>query len=632
MGDSVGPPIAQALGYSFEPGQDPASQLLRALRRKRLLLILDNYEHLLDGSRAVRLVGAGAVAEILAAAPGAQILVTSRARLGVLAEHAQPVGGMAFPATDRESGEELTSHSAVTLFLDRARAVRPTFAPLGEELGQVGRICRLVEGMPLAILLAADLGDLPARQRSMRAVFDASWVALSEQARAAFARMSVFRGGFTEEAARVVADATLSTLRDLLRTSFLQRMEAGRYETHELLRQYGEHKLGEASHEREGALARHCAYYADFFTERVSTVGRGDIGPVAGEVDNIRAAWHWALDAARVDRVRQFVGRLNQGLYQLDYLMMGLFAGGEEAFAQAASVLRAAGESVENTIALGVALRCQASHACEAGHLDRAVSILEECMPILERCGAKDELSIAKVDAYYAGAGKTAAGGECLLREALALAREAHYEAGVARASNILAGLALHRRSFEEAEQYVRDALAVARRTEHYLGRWYMVETLAAIACARGDYGAARQCVLERIVIADQVRWPLMMATAQTDLGAVMIALGKPEEAHGPFQRALQIAQEVGHSQWLTFAQCSLGDVALVTGDVRKAKEHYREALTLAAHDPRPMLARRAIRSMAALCVQEGCLERAVALLVLALDPTWAWSFDYGIA
>jgi DNA-binding SARP family transcriptional activator/predicted ATPase len=655
-GDSVGPSIAQALGYSLEPGQDPAGQLLRALRRKRLLLILDNYEQLLDGSRAGRLVGAGAVAEILAAAPGAQILVTSRARLNVLAEHVLPVGGMAFPATDREDGEELTRHSAVALFLDRARAVRPTFAFGGVALGQVGRICRLVEGMPLAILLCAswidvlsagaiadrvaanldlleaELEDLPVRQRSMRAVFDASWATLTEEARSAFARMSVFGAGCTQEAARAVAGAGLHTLRELVCTSFLQRTEVGRYEIHELLRQYGEGKLSAAPGERERTLDRHCAYYADFYTERVSTVARGDIGPVASEVDNIRAAWHWALDAARVDRVRQFVGRLQEGILELEYVALGGFSGDEEAFAQAVSVLRAAGESVEDTIALGVALRCQALHAYTAGHVDRSASLLRKCMPILQRCDAKAELSIAKVDAYAAGVGKTAAGGEQLLREALALAREARYEAGVAYASGKLAGLALHRRSFQEAEQYVRDALAVVRRKECILDRWYMVEILATIAYARGDYAGARRYVLERMAIADQVQWPMAMATAQTDLGAVMIALGKPEEAHGPFRRAFEIAQRVGDGRMLAFAQCSLGDGALADGDVHQARVCYRQALALAAEEPWPMRTWRAMRSMAALRAREGRLERAVALLVLALDPTWAWSFEYGVA
>jgi DNA-binding SARP family transcriptional activator/predicted ATPase len=654
--DSLAAPIAQALGTGSAPGQDPASQLLRALRQKRLLLILDNYEHLLNGSPGPRLGGAGAVSEILAAAPGLKVLVTSRARLNVLAERVLPVGGMAYPPADHADPDEISLHSGVILFLDRVRAVRPRFVPSPQELVEVGRICRLVEGMPLAILLAAswvdvlspceiadrvaanldlleaDLEDLPARQRSMRAVFDASWATLTEEAHSAFARMSAFRAGCTEEAARAVAGAGLRTLRELVRTSFLQRTGEGRYEVHELLRQYGEAKLGEMPGERERTLDRHCAYYADFYSEHASTVAKGEIRPVAGEVDNIRAAWHWALDAPRVDRVRQFVGRLKQGIRELDYLLMGLFSGGEEAFAQAASVLRAAEESVPNAIALGVALRCQGVHACEAGHLDRAVSLLEECMPILERCGAKDELSIAKVEAYGAGAGTTAAGGEQLLREAVALAREAHYEDGMVRASHLLAGLALHRRSFEEAEQRVRDGLAFARHMEHYLGRWYMLETLAAIARARGDDGLAHQCVLERIAIAEQVHWPLMMATAQRDLGAVMIALGKPEQAHGPFQRSLEIAREVGHSLWLTSAQCSLGDVALAEGDVREATEHYRQALALAADDPSPLPVRRAIRSVAALRVREGRLARAVSLLALVLDATWAWSFDYGIA
>ena len=633
--DSIGPAMAQALGYGSGPGGDPEGQLLSALRRKRLLLILDNYEHLLDGSQGGRLSGVGAVAEILAAAPGVQILVTSRARLNVLAEHVLPVGGMAYPPAHGQD-REVARHSAVALFLDRARAVRPAFAPGGVALEQVGRICRLAEGMPLAILLAAswvdvlspaeiaarmaasldlleaDLHDLPARQRSMRGVFDASWASLSEQARVAFARMSVFRGGFTEEAARAVAGADLRTLRELVRTSFLQRTEAGRYETHELLRQYGAEQLTEMPQDREETLDRHCAYYAAFLTARVGALHDvGGIGPVAGEVANLRAAWHWVLDAARVDHVRQFVGRLDLGLSTLEW-----YSGGEEAWVQAVSLLRAAGEDHENTIALGIALRCQAGHAYELGHLDRFAALIEESMAILERCGAKAELSIAKVDGATA-VGRTAACAEKLLREGLALARETNYELGIWRASHLLAGPALHRRAFEEAERYVRDALPFFRRTGHRPGLCIGLGTLAAIAYARGDDAGARQCIVESIAVADEMEWQLWCTEMRAALSTILIGLGDPDAARVQCQRVIEIAPDVGDDRPLVCALCGLGDAALAEKSVQEAKAYYRQALALAADDPRFLPAWRAVCSVAMLYAREGCLERAAALSVL---------------
>jgi DNA-binding SARP family transcriptional activator/predicted ATPase/tetratricopeptide (TPR) repeat protein len=653
-GESIGPAVAQALGTGAGPGDDPEGQLLRVLRRKRLLLVLDNYEHLLGGAQAGRLYGAGAAAEILAAAPGVQILVTSRARLNVLAEHILPVGGMAFPVANGQEGEQIARHSAVALFLDRARALRPTFAPDGAALAQVGRICRLAEGMPLAILLAAswvdvlspaeiagrmaasldllaaDLGDLPARQRSMRAVFDASWAILSEAARTAFARMSVFRGGFTEEVAQKVAGAGLRTLRELIRTSCLQRMEEGRYEIHELLRQYGAEQLEKTPADREETLDRHCTTYAAFLTTRAGALrDSGGIGPVAGEVANIYAAWHWALDAARLDRVRQFVGRLDLGLGKLDEHTLAWYSGGEEAWVQAVSLLRAAGEDRETAIALGIALRSQATHAAELGHLDRFTALIEESMAILERCGAKAELSIAKVDASFA-VGRTADGIERLLREGLALARETNYEHGLWRASHFLAGPVLHRRAFEEAEGYVRDALLFYKRKGHVPGLCIGLGTLAAIAYARGDDAAARRCVEESIAVADEIGWPIWWTRMRAALGTIVTGLGETAEARTQCRRVIEIAPDLGDDLPLVYALCGLGDTVLADGSVEEAKAYYRQALTLAADDPRFLPAWRTVYSVALLRAREGCLERAAALSALGLDPMWAWSFWYG--
>jgi tetratricopeptide (TPR) repeat protein len=571
----------------------------------------------------------------------------------------------------------------------------------------------MAEGMPLAILLAAswvdvlspaeiadrmaasldllaaDLADLPARHTSVRAVFDASWAALSERARAAFARMSVFRGGFTAEAAQEVAGADLRTLRELVRTSFLQRTEAGRFAAHssgsgrfaahslrsgcfathssgsgrfaahssgsgrfaahslrsgcfathssgsgrfavhELLRQYGAEHLAKAPADREETLDRHCATYAAFYAARARALRDGHFGPVADEVANIYAAWHWALDAARIDRVRQFVGRLGLGVDTLYKRPRAWYSGGEAAFARAVSLLRAAGEEGENAIGLGIALRCQAGHAYELGHLDRYTALIEESIAVLERTDAKTELAIAKVDAYGA-VGSTAADVERRLQEGLALARESNCEHLIARASGLLAGPALHRRALDQAERYVRDALAIHRNEGHRTGLCILLGTGAAIAYARGDDTGARQCVEESIALAEEMRWQLWCAEMRAVLGAILVRLGELAEARAQCQRAHEIAQDLGDDRPLVCALCGLGDAALADGNVKEARTTYRQALMLAADDPRFLPAWRAVYSVAVLRAREGCLERAAALSVHGLDPHWAFWFWYG--
>jgi DNA-binding SARP family transcriptional activator/predicted ATPase len=638
--DSLASPIAQALGAAPAPGQDPAGQLLRALRHKALLLILDNYEHLLAGGGAGRMAGASAVAEILAAAPEVQILVTSRARLNVLAEHVLSVGGMAFP-TDHEEGAALVRHSAVTLFLDRARALRPGFAPADEELAQIGRICRLVEGMPLAILLAAawidvlspreiadrvaanldllaaDLADLPARQRSMRAVFDASWAALSAQARAAFACISVFRGGFTAEAAQAVAGAGLGILRELVRTSFLQRAKGGRFEIHELLRQYGAEHLAKRPADQEETLDRHCVYYATFYEQRARDVWDNGLGSVAPEIGNIQAACHWALERGHVPQIRAFVGRLNGGLQQL-YYSLGWMAEAGQTFARAVAVLRAAEPSRENQISLAIALRYQAQFAPDIGRREARMPCMRESANILSQVGAMDELSLAKIYTALILPDRDEAEGERLLLEGLAIARDADCAFGIGWASNLLGQLALRRQADGDAEAYLQAALDAMRRVAHHRGLSWVLADLARLACYQGNYAEARAFATESMMLCEQIGWPWRVAEQLLFLGAVALAQGARDEGRVFYEQAHARAQDIGEERLLAYALCGLGDVALAFQDLAGARSVYRRALELAAEDRRPELGWRAVVGVADLAAHEGRPERAASLLALA--------------
>ena len=639
-GNSLAFSMAQALGHALSPGEDPDSQLLRALRRKRLLLILDNYEHLLDGSGAGRLCGAAAAAEILGAAPGIQILVTSRARLNVLAERVLPVGGMAYPGDDRVGCEQLARHSAVALFLDRACAVRPEFAPESEELGQVGRICRLVEGMPLAILLAAswvdvlppgeiadrvaanldllaaDLADLPARQRSMRAVFDASWVALSQEARSAFARMSVFRGGFTDEAARAVAGAGLGTLRELVRTSFLQRTEAGRFQIHELLREYGAEWLKAMPAAEEEALDQHCAYYATFYGQRAYNVWREGIEPVAPEIGNIQAAWHRALERGYVPQIRAFVGQLIGGLNQLYYSLGWMLEAGQT-FARAVAVLREAEPSRENLIALAIALRYQAQFSPEIGCTDARLSLIRESIAILTRLGVMDELALSKIYAALFLDEQYEAERDRLLEESLAVARKAGCMFGVGWASHLLGGLAVYRQAYQEGERHLRVALEAFRRVGHRRGVSWVVASLSTLAYYRSDYGSARALATESMAMCEQIGWTWRVIGQLLFLGEVSLTQGARDDACTYYQEAFVRAQEMGDDRLRALAYCGLGDAALADHDLDAARVAYRQAFEMAPEGLRDELSCRIIHGLATRAIRDGHPEQAATLTAL---------------
>jgi predicted ATPase/DNA-binding SARP family transcriptional activator len=599
VGESIATALIQALGYGVDPGVDPAAALLRALRDKRLLLILDNYEHLL-GENKGPFSGVRAVIEILRAAPDVQILVTSRVRLNVLAERVLFVGGMSFPS-HREEGDE-TQHSAVALFAERVRAIRPSFVHNGVTRAQVGRICRLVEGMPLAIVLAAswadvlsldeiadriaqgleflraDWADLPQRQRSMRAVFDASWQGLSKTEQAAFPALAVFRGSFALQGARAVSGATVEVMGSLLRTSFVARQSDSRFEIHELLRQYGEGKLRERSGGVEAACDAHCRYYARYFADLAPEMWRQGLGEAAPELENLLAAWRWAVQRGDVAALSAFVGRELASMYQI-YVSLSMFAQGRADFGRAVAALRTCEPTPECTLALALALRGLSILATRLGqrrHDQDARQAIEESIAILERLGVEQELALSQIWAAIAFGYDPGA-----LRNALRLCRRIGYTYGIAWACHLLGGGAMYQGRYDEAEPYLREALHLMQITGHIRGTGWVVRSLGALARIQGQHAQAK-AYYQQSFAAFQSTGARGYATYDLNwLGDVALEMGDYGEARQRYQEARKVAQDLSDRTTLAIAIAGLGDTARAEGDATGAEAYYRQALAV---------------------------------------------------
>ncbi len=313
--------IAEATGFQFmSDSRDPQQQILDYLSNKQLLLVLDNFEHLLEG--------APLVTEILEAAPGVQVLVTSRERLNLRVETLYAVSGMVFP--DWETPEDALEYDAVKLLMQGAKQAKPDFELKTDNLKYVARICRLVEGMPLGILLAAawvevlsleeiadeiqgsfdfltaEMRDVPRRQWSIRAVFEPTWKRLTDEQQTVFMKLSVLRGGCTRNAAQTITGASLPTLQALVNKALLWRNPEGRYEIHELLRQYAECKL-EKSGQADAARDAHCEYYADAMKQRENDLKGGRqleaLDEIESDFENVRAGWQWAVTQKNYDAI-----------------------------------------------------------------------------------------------------------------------------------------------------------------------------------------------------------------------------------------------------------------------------------------------------------------------------------------
>lgn len=318
--EGIAPAIAEAVGFQFQgDSRTPQQQLLDFLTDKHLLLILDNFEHLSGGSTFV--------GELLGAAPKVKLLVTSRQRLNMAVETLVTLEYLAFPPEQAAEYDmlpgALQTYTALDLFLQSARRSQPGFDLTADNREGVMRVCRLVHGLPLALVLAAswlpllspaeiadeierssdfldaELVDLPVRQRSMRAVFDYSWSLLSENERVILSQISVFRGGFTRAAAQSVTGSTLRSLMNLLNKSLLSRDTAtGRYSTHELIRQFGEEKLTASPH-NTATRDEHANTYLRLLEQLVVPLRTNGqlqaLATIETEFKNIRIAWRRAV-------------------------------------------------------------------------------------------------------------------------------------------------------------------------------------------------------------------------------------------------------------------------------------------------------------------------------------------------
>jgi DNA-binding SARP family transcriptional activator/predicted ATPase len=318
--EAILPNVAKVLELPVQESSDILGPLVNYLRNKNLLLVMDGFERLVDGSNMLT--------EILRAAPGVKLLVTSRSCLNLKGENLYSLKGMKFP----DSGilpSEANDYDGVQLFLACARRVRPDYVPAKSDLEAIVQVCRQVQGMPLGILLASawmatmsaaeiaseieqglaflstDWVDVPERQCSLRATFDYSWNLLSRREQEIFQSLSVFRGGLTRAAAKYICEALPNELRTLVGKSLLTCAPGGRYDIHELMRQFAAEKLAASPQDYDRSHNQHSAYYCQQLLRWGQEMKESKQELALSEVDieheNARAACIWAAERCKTD-------------------------------------------------------------------------------------------------------------------------------------------------------------------------------------------------------------------------------------------------------------------------------------------------------------------------------------------
>jgi predicted ATPase/DNA-binding CsgD family transcriptional regulator len=628
--------IADALSFSLS-GQDPRqNQLLNYLGGKEMLLLLDNFEHLLD--EAIFL------GKLLSQAPSVKLLVTSREALNLQQEWLYPLRGLPVPP-DPTAGDGAetgaTDYGAVQLFEERARRVRPDFS-LDDERRQVVRICRLVEGLPLALELSASwartltcteiadeiernldflsrpLRDVPQRHRSMQAVFDQTWTLLSEEERRVFRGLSVFRGGFQRAAAEEVAGATLSTLSKLVDKCMVRH--DGRYHIHELLRQFGEEKLRASPEEAESVRQRHVAYYTGFLHRRLDAMDslyqRQAAIAIADEWDNIRAAWQRAITDGNVNAIRRAA------------TTFFFFCELRSRFLEGATALKAAAKRIEQepasrkrALTLAQLFNHEGWLRIRVGEFKRAQQILEQSRALYEEhdaqpppyMGTYSAVPLAIIALIHGDWEQAVALGEPARQAAEARGDKQN----LAFAHYSLAPAKLAQGDYDAAYGHAERATMLAREVGNRFFLAYSLIEWGNVARAMGNYEEAERHYRASYALKEEFDSPEGMAITLSRRGEIAVLQERNEEATQLFEQSLTLYDDLNDRGGLATCLKGLGKVAHARQDLPAANEHFRRALEIAAEIEFWPLVCSIVVDVAALLKSLDRLTLAVALLTL---------------
>jgi len=595
--------LAGSMGLLSLPGADPLAELLRHLRAKELLLVLDGFEHLVGE--------AGLLSAIVKHAPQVKLLITSRQRLNLSGEWRLELAGLPYAPLGTREGIE--TYSAAQLFLQRARQACPDIEPSQKDLQAITYICELVEGLPLAIELAAAwaralccldiaraveggldaltafLPDQPARRQSIRAAFEHSWTLLTSAERRAFRRIAVFRGGFDKEAAERVTGADLALLTALTDKSLLRRRLPGRYELHELLWQFAGEKLSETPGECDDAFTRHAHHYLGEFMpqrERELRGGRQQeaLDRFREEIGNVQAAWSWATTHGMDDEI----GRSLLSLSVL-FEMLGWWQEGQAAFCAAADRLRIIPQpedevSGEARVVIGTRLASQGSSCVHTSDFDAALTRFQESLELLRLTSDGRKQTALP----YLGLGLLAntkgrmVDAEDHFRHGLAILRVAGDTLLTAFTLDYLGEICAARGKPDEARQWLREALDLHRKNGEQCGIGRALYGLGRVAARLGEHAEARQRLGESLDVFVALGARVAAARVKIALGEVAYEEGEYASASQLLEESLPVLEETQNTVMVVRCLIALGRVVCALRQYEQADVYFRSALGLA--------------------------------------------------
>jgi predicted ATPase/class 3 adenylate cyclase len=633
----VAPTVAATIHIGERPGRLAIETIGESLRSRQLLLVLDNCEHLIAAC-------ADLADTLIRSCPRLTILTTSREGLNVPGEALMPVPSLHVPDSDRLAPlDELREYEAIALFVDRCSSYQPAFELTERNAGDIVRICRRLDGVPLALELAAArvrvlsvaevaqrLDDrfrlltgggrtVVARQQTLRALIDWSYDLLNDAERLLLRRLSIFVRGWILEAAEAVCagdgiepEAVFELHAHLVDKSLVVMLDIGgtaRYTMLESIREYAREKMvdsGEAPTLRQ----RHFDYFFHYLVDRPlwRPSGRGADGPLnyGLEYENLRAALAW-IESDK-DNTDQYL------------LLAASLIGAASSRGRVAELRRIVTEALARsdpaaqTLARARALQAAATLAGMQGDVQHMAPLGAESVRLYRSLGEKRELAFALISLARGTPDRDAS--TRAMSESRALFEELGDTWGVAMLQFVMGDDALQRGDYDAAQSRHTESLALFGQLGELQLTAGPLVSLGRVASNNGDYVRARAFVEEALAIRKRPEFdnPWQVAVALVSLGEVDRCAGDSARAARLFDQALATGRDLGDDMIVAWALHNLGQVALQLGDLPEAAIRFRESLQLRQRSGPGSDVAAGLAGMAGLALREGRLTEAVRL------------------
>lgn len=571
--------IAAAVKFQFFGNESPIQQLSNYFSNKNLLLLIDNFEHVI--------AGADLITTLLKDSPEMQILLTSRERANLRDEQTVTLYG-------------LPEDQAYELFIQTARRLRSDYSPSQEGQDAIKQICEMVDGSPLAIELAAgwvnmltpaeiveemaegmdflesNLRDVPERHRSIRAISENSWKLLNDSERNALRCLSVFRGGFRREAVRKVVGASLLTLNSLIDKSLLRRSpESGLYSMQELLRWFASEKLEEAPQDKAKVQEAHARYYLDQL-RKVSPelIGGGQIEAltrIERRLGNIKAALETAIQLKDDELIETWI----DGMY-LFYLMRGRQQEGAEAIRRATF---ASAMGAKNGLVQVKMMSRLGAYQRFIGEFDSAQAILQESLKLARELKVNEEVAYAL---YQLGAVRPDVDDSPeMWQEAFQIAESINHGWLIAEISNWMAFYNFQVGDIDQAIRWLERGMEERRRLQDSYGLAIILTNLGFIQMQRGDLLKAKEFLTEALEINMLIGNFNGIAAAWNNLAYIALSEGEINEAEEAANQALVYYDQSGNRRGRGEALGNLISVAIHNQDYQTAEDICMQCISL---------------------------------------------------